>query len=202
MLTFDHIAITAETLAEGVERVESALGLSLAGGGRHDVMGTHNRVMNMGDLYLEVIAVDPEGARPPYPRWFDIDRFAGPPRLTNWILRCDDLAAEIAAGPAGLGRPMTFRRGDYHWQMAVPETGILPFDNCFPALIQWLNAAHPVQSLPDVGLRLKRLTAVHPQAAALSAALRLVDDRVRIEAGAEPALHISFATPHGERSLT
>lgn len=202
MLTFDHIAIAAETLEAGVEWVESALGVKLAGGGRHDVMGTHNRVMNLGDIYLEVIAIDPDGATPPQPRWFDLDRFSGAPRLTNWILRCDDLAAAVAAGPAGLGRPMTFTRGEYHWQMAVPADGILPFDNAHPALIQWLNARHPVQSLPDIGVRLKTLTVAHPQAEALRAALPLTDPRVQIVPGPQKAITATFLTPQGERSLS
>ena len=100
MLVFDHIAISASTLAEGVAHVEAALGVTLAGGGQHPHMATHNRLLNLGDLYLEVIATDPAQPRPAWPRWFDLDRFSGPPRLTNWVAACDDLAAEIAASPA------------------------------------------------------------------------------------------------------
>jgi len=32
--------------------------------GAHPLMGTHNRLLALGDLYLEVIAVDP-AAQPP-----------------------------------------------------------------------------------------------------------------------------------------
>ena len=60
MLTFDHIAITATTLQEGVDWVEAALGVTLAGGGKHNLMATHNRLLGLGDLYLEVIAIDPD----------------------------------------------------------------------------------------------------------------------------------------------
>ena len=150
MLTFDHIAIAAQTLDEGVAAVQDALGVALAGGGQHAHMSTHNRLLGLGDLYLEVIAADPSVPRPSWPRWFDLDNFSGRPRLTNWVARCDDLAAAIAASPDGVGVPVSLQRGDYLWQMAVPADGKLPFDCGFPALIHWQGKLHPAQALPDV----------------------------------------------------
>lgn len=202
MLILDHIALAATTLDEGVAHAEQSLGLPLAGGGHHARMATHNRLMGMGDLYFEVIATDPAAPAPPHPRWFDLDRFSGPPRLTNWICRCDDLAAELAISPPGSGTPMAFERGDFRWQMAVPATGILPFDSKFPALIQWQGTAHPAPRLPDSGLRLRRLEIAHPQADDLRALLatRLIDGRLAFVPGA-PALRARFDTPHGPRVL-
>lgn len=201
MLTFDHIAISAETLDAGVDWVEAALGVNLAGGGKHPLMATHNRLLGLGDIYLEVIAIDPEGTRPPHPRWFDLDRFAGKPRLTNWVARSDDIDADVAAAPTGIGTPIALARGDYRWKMAVPADGILPFDGAFPALIQWLNVLHPTQALPESGVRLKRLTIAHPQANALRAALSLSDPRIDVIQGPAKHLTATFHTPHGERSL-
>lgn len=202
MLTFDHIAISARTLEEGVEWVESALGVKLAGGGQHPLMATHNRLLGLGDIYLEVIAIDPSGTPPGRPRWFDLDRFEGAPRLTNWIARSDDLEADLVLCPPGTGRPIALARGDYRWKMAVPDDGILPFDSAFPALIQWLNALHPTQALPESGVRLKHLTIAHPRAQALRAALPLTDPRISIVEGPAKRLSATFQTPHGERSLT
>jgi hypothetical protein len=87
--------------------------------------------------------------------------------------------------------------------MAVPATGRLPVDDAFPALIQWEGAIHPVQRLPDAGVRLIRLEIAHPDAAALRKALagRLDDARVVIVDGAEKAMQASFATPGGTRLL-
>lgn len=200
-LSFDHLAVSAETLAEGVAVVEAALGVALAGGGQHPHMSTHNRLIGLGDLYLEVIATDPAAPKPDWPRWFDLDNFAGRPRLTNWIARCDDLVAAVAQAPAGGGVPVSLQRGDYRWQMAVPADGKLPFDGCFPALIQWEGALRPARALPESGVRLTRLEIAHPQADALRAALNLQDPRVVIVAGQSKELRASFATPHGVRVL-
>lgn len=200
-LIFDHIAVAAQTLAEGVAVVEQALGVALAGGGAHPHMGTHNRLLGLGDLYLEVIAIDPDAPRPAWPRWFDLDGFDGKPRLTNWVARCDDLGAEVARSPAGVGVPVALQRGDYRWSMAVPPDGKLPYDGGFPALIQWHGSLHPVQALPDMGVRLRRLEIAHPQAVDLRAALGdFHDPRVQITEGAF-AMQASFDTPHGIRVL-
>lgn len=202
MLVFDHIAVSASTLAEGVAHVEAALGVTLAGGGQHPHMATHNRLLNLGDLYLEVIAADPAQPRPAWPRWFDLDRFTGPPRLTNWVARCDDLDADIALSPPGIGTPVALQRGDFRWQMAVPATGILPFDGAFPALIRWEGTAHPAPRLPDAGVRLVALDITHPDATALTAALqtRITDARLRLHVGPR-AMQATFLTPHGIRHL-
>lgn len=204
MLVFDHIAVSAETLAEGVAAVEAALGVGLAGGGQHGHMATHNRLLGLGDLYLEVIAADPAAPRPVWPRWFDLDNFSGVPRQTNWVARCESLSAALAVCPDGTGVPVALQRGDYRWQMAVPADGKLPFDGCFPALIQWQGDLHPSRALPESGVRLTRLEVAHPEAAGLQTALTRVgfaDPRVVIVQGAAKAMRGEFSTPHGARVL-
>lgn len=204
MLAFDHIALAADTLAEGVAAVEAALGVPMAGGGEHPQMGTHNRLLGLGDLYLEVIAVNPGAPAPGRPRWFDLDRFTGAPRLTNWVARCDDLEAALDLAPAGTGVAMALARGDFRWQMAVPGDGRLPFDGAFPALIQWQGALHPAAALPDAGVRLTRLEIAHPRAADLRAALagQFPDPRVVLVQGPAKAMAATFDTPHGQRTLS
>lgn len=203
MLEFDHIAISATCLAEGVAAVEAALGVALAGGGAHPHMATHNRLLGLGDLYLEVIASDPDAVRPTWPRWFDLDNFSGQTRLTNWVARSKKIAADLQICPEGTGVPVALQRGDYRWQMAVPANGKLPFDGCFPALIQWQGPLHPAHALPETGVRLTRLELAHPQAEALQAALTplFADPRVVIVQGPAKAMRASFTTPHGARVL-
>lgn len=200
-LAFDHIAISAQSLDEGVDWVEDCLGVRMAGGGQHPVMATHNRLLGLGDVYLEVIAIDPAGTPPAQPRWFDLDRFTGPPRLTNWVARTEDMDAALSAAPPGCGVPLSLARGDYRWKMAVPPDGILPYDGAYPALIAWQTPLHPAQALPDVGIRLIELILHHPQAAALRAALPLHDPRVTILQGPQKAMSARFQTPQGERLL-
>lgn len=203
MLTLDHLAVSAATLDSGVAAVEAALGVPLQGGGVHPHMATHNRLLGLGDIYLEVIAADPAQPRPTWPRWFDLDRFSGPPRLTNWITRCADLDAELAASPTGTGKPVALTRGPYAWQMAVPADGILPFDGAFPALMRWEGSAHPAQALEDRGIRLTRLEIGHPEAAMLRSLLagRISDARLVFVPAAGISMQATFSTPHGPRKL-
>lgn len=166
-------------------------------------MATHNRLLGLGDLYLEVIAPNPVEPRPLWPRWFDLDNFSGNTRLTNWVCRSESLNEVLGLCPPGTGIPLSLQRGDYRWQMAVPADGKLPFDGCFPALIQWQGPLHPARALPDCGARLTRLEIAHPKAAALQAALAPLfqDPRVVITQGPAKAMRASFDTPHGPRVL-
>jgi hypothetical protein len=200
MLRLDHLAISATRLEDGVALVERLLGVPMAGGGQHAAMSTHNRLLSLGDLYLEVIAIDPAAPPPGRPRWFDLDRFSGLPRLTNWIVATDDIDAALAGGPPGWGVPMSLARGDYRWQMAVPEAGCLPYDNACPALIQWHGPLHPAPALPDHGLRLNRLEISHPDAMVLQGVLALADPRVIFVAG-PIALRAVIDTPQGPVTL-
>ncbi len=200
MLTFDHLAISCDSLAEGVTHVERALGVPLAPGGEHAAMGTHNRLLSLGPQeYLEVIAINPDAPGPDQPRWFNIDNFSGAPRVTNWICRCPDLDAALAAAPDGTGVPWDLERGDLRWRMAVPTDGKLPFDGTFPALIEWQGGAHPAPRLPDQGVRLTALHLTHPEAEALREALGpfIAEDRLTISKGPAPALEMELTGPNG-----
>lgn len=200
MPRLDHLAVSCTDLEEGTQAVEAVLGLPLGQGGAHPHMATHNRLLRLGDLYLEVIAIDPDAPAPAWPRWFALDEFLGTPRLTNWVVACDDLESALALAPAGAGAPLDLARGDLRWRMAVPANGRLPFDGVFPALIQW-QGPHPAQRLPDTGARLRQLVVSHPDAALLRKALSgLTDQRLMIEAG-QPGVCAQIETPHGLRWL-
>lgn len=200
MFELDHLAVTAATLAEGVAHVEAALGVALGPGGEHGFMSTHNRLLGLGPSdYLEVIAINPAAPPVAHRRWFRLDEFSGPPRLANWICRVGDLERALAAAPAGAGRAVDLARGDLRWRMGVPGDGRLPFDDCFPALIEW-QGARPQARLAEAGCRLARLEVSHPDAVALRTLVPLVDGRVQFVPGA-PGLRATIATPHGARVL-
>ncbi len=199
-MLLDHLAVTGETLEEASAHIEQALGVQLQEGGKHEKFGTHNRLLGLrGGLYLEAISIDPQAPTPERTRWFDIDRFEGRPRLTNWICRVPDIEASLSVFPDGAGQPIDLSRGALRWRMAVPPTGRLPFDNLFPALIEWQGDLHPAQMLQDSGCRLRRLIVCHPDALDLAKALGALEFVV-FDTG-PAALRAEFETPHGPRVL-
>lgn len=199
-MELDHLAVAGETLEEACNYVEEALGVPLQPGGQHAVFGTHNRLLGLADgLYLEAIAIDPTATPQRRPCWFDLDRFSGSPRISNWICRCTNLPAQLSQLPKGAGELVALTRGDLKWDMAVPADGILPYDNKFPALIEW-HSAHPAPLLQQQGVRLHHMVISHLKAEALREALPLSDPRISFEAGAA-GFEAEFDTAHGRRLL-
>ncbi|MDE9450886.1 VOC family protein [Aliiroseovarius sp. Z3] len=194
----DHLVVSSATLSEGVACLEDLLGVPMAGGGDHPLMGTHNALLSLGpSIYLEVIAVNPDAPTPPRARWFDLDYFTGPTRLTNWALRVPDLPDALHRAPDGMGDALALERGDYSWDMAIPQDGRLPFSGCAPGLLSW-KGQQPAPNLPDHGLRLAALEITHPEAEALSVALipLVADGRISVHAG-EPSLNAWLDTANG-----
>ncbi|MTI00674.1 VOC family protein [Roseibium sp. RKSG952] len=199
-MILDHLAVAGETLEAAAAHVEEALGVKLQEGGKHARFGTYNRLLGLADgLYLEAIAVDPNAPAPEFPRWFDLDRFSGTPRLTNWICRVEDIEADLVSLSEGAGQPIDLERGALRWRMAVPPSGRLPFDNLFPALIQWQGDLHPAQMLQASGCRLRRLVVFHPDALDLA---KLLGPLELVEFDSGPvAMRAEFETPRGMRVL-
>src|SRR6478735_6017009 len=129
-LTLDHIAIGCATLEQGAAYIRDLLGVDGLSGGRHERMGTHNLLMRLGgDTYFEVIAIDPVGTKPPYPRWFALDdpaqqaRLRERPRPIAWVASTMDIAATLAVCPSDLGRPVEMTRGDLRWKISLRDDG-------------------------------------------------------------------------------
>lgn len=201
-MQIDHLAMSCADLAQGVAHVEAVLGVTLSPGGQHARYGTHNRLLGLGEgEYLEVIAPEP-GVEVAGPRWFGLDH-AGAPRLGNWIVRVQDLAATLAAAPFDAGTPVALTRGDLTWQIAVPQDGSLPMQGAFPTLIEWGPGPHPSTRLPDSGLRLTAFEVHHPDASALGSYLasELADTRITFLEASVPRLRACFSTPVGLRWL-
>ena len=202
-LLLDHLAVSGTDRDTARAHIEEALGLPMQTGGEHAKFATHNHLMGMGcGLYLEAISIDPNVPNPARARWFNLDNFSGAPRLTNWICAVPDMSAALAHWP-DVGDAISLERGELRWQMAVPKSGILPFDGFFPPLIQWHGARHPKQMLASTGASLKQLTVAHPQALDLAETLGdITGAEIRFEIADTPALIAEFNTPHGVRTLT
>lgn len=204
----DHLVVAARTLDEGVAWCEATLGVVPAAGGKHPLMGTHNRLVKIAsetlpDAYLEIIAIDPEAAPPGRARWFALDEtdLSSGPRLVHWVARSTQLALHrqglLDAGQAP-GDPVAAHRdtpaGRLAWQILVRDDGRLACGGALPTLIQW-QGRHPAATLPEAGVTLTAL------------ALAGLPERVRdvlglgdIAVSSSPgtAIRATLSTPRGE----
>jgi hypothetical protein len=201
----DHITVVAASLETGRAWVSERLGVDPREGGKHPRMGTHNLLLRLGDaVFLEVIAVDPEAANPPRPRWFALDRLASDaqPRLACWVARADDIGESLSRSPEDLGVAEPMSRGTLEWLISIPEDGALPMGGVAPGLIQWHSETHPAAGMQDQGCRLVALELLHPEPDRVR---RLVDAldvaepgvSLTIAKGQAPALVAQISGPRG-----
>ncbi len=159
-MQFDHLVIAARSLGEGAAWVEARAGVPMAAGGKHVLMGTHNRLLALGPRrFLELIAIDPEAPAPARPRWFALDTpamaalLARGPALIHWVMRTADLESALREYPEQV-QILDLERGDYRWRIGVPRDGQLPCGGDCPTLIQWQGDLHPADRLPESGCAL------------------------------------------------
>jgi len=168
MMDIDHLVIGAVSLEEGQAWCERVLGVTPLAGGKHGLMGTHNRLLNISSpacprCYLEIIAIDPE-ALPPQgrARWFDLDLPAlqqalrAAPGLIHWVARVPDLDAALAqwrSEGVDAGEPVSASRGALNWRIALRDDGRRLRREALPVLIEW-GDAHPTDAMPASGLQL------------------------------------------------
>ncbi len=202
----DHLVVAAHTLAQGVEYVADLTGVAPRPGGRHETMGTHNALARLGErLYLEVIAIDPQGTKPARPRWFNLDSgdlqadLVERPRLVHWVARTTDIDAAVSRAKVDPGEILPFSRGDYRWRITVPPDGRLPGRGLVPSLIQWDVPQHPADTLPAAGLSLVELAGSHPDPVVVRAALAALglSDAIRVTFDREARLAAMLRTPRG-----
>jgi len=185
-VALDHLVVSARTLEEGVAWCEATLGVTPGPGGRHALMSTHNRLLNISSdafprSYLEIIAIDPEAPPPGRTRWYDLDdaalqaALAQGPRLIHWVARSSSLQAHLsalsAAGWDG-GEAIHVERGELRWQISVRPDGRRLCHGVLPTLIEW-GPKHPCDDMPASGVRLQSLTTEGLPASATTA-LQLV----------------------------
>jgi hypothetical protein len=93
----DHVILACADPPGAAAELEALLGLAATGGGRHDAHGTHNRLVWLGDSYIELMGVfDPMLAAR---SWWGahISRLVerSPAAYAGLALASDDLAADI-----------------------------------------------------------------------------------------------------------
>lgn len=166
-MELDHLVVGAATLGDGVAWCQRVLGVTPQPGGKHALMGTHNRLINISGpnhprSYLEIIAIDPEAPPPNRTRWFDLDlpalreRLAEGPGLIHWVARVPSLDAALAywrSEGVDAGDVVGASRGDLRWRIALRKDGRRLRREALPTLIEWSDA-HPTDTLPDQGVQL------------------------------------------------
>ena len=210
--TLDHLTVIAPTLEAGAAHVRQQLGLLMQPGGKHPEMGTHNLLLGLGpDVFLEVIAVDPQAQAPAWPRWFGLDNGAAVQadwdagrRLRAWVARSDDLDDLLASHSELLGARRQVSRGERVWWFSVRDDGALPMDGAVPSVIDWGLRGTPAASMPPSGAGLTGLVLEHPEPqriAAQYAELGLVH-APQLRHGAQLRYLAQIQTPDGLKILS
>src|SRR3954452_4255351 len=107
----DHVLYATADLDAAAARVEAELGIAAGGGGRHERIGTHNRIVPLGGGYLELLAVaDPvEAAAADLGRAVQARIAATGDGLMGWAVAVDDV--ELVAARLGTAISTIARSG-------------------------------------------------------------------------------------------
>lgn len=191
-MQIDHVIWATADLDAAAERLERSHGLRAEGGGRHDGMGTHNRIVPLGRGYLELLAVaDAEEAAGSALGRAVTGRLAGVGEgLMGWAVA----TADVAAVAARLGTELVeIRRQGFVGRLTgVAEAMAEP---CLPFFIErGRDVAAPGAGGEAGGLQWVEVTG---DAARLDAWLGGEKLQVRVQGGA-PAL---LAVGIGEQRL-
>jgi hypothetical protein len=129
LLGIDHLVVAVSDPDGGAAELENRLGLRATGDGRHDGLGTFNRLVWLGDSYLELVGVfDVELARRSWlgrPTVAALERGGG---LITFALASDALARDVAAlrsSGSSLAEPVPGERlradgRTVRWQLSLP----------------------------------------------------------------------------------
>ena len=165
----DHLVVAAATLEAGARWCEATLGVVPGPGGKHPVMGTHNRLLQHRQRGVPAHLPGDHRHRPGGAaararalvrpgRRVDLD---DGPRLVHFVARaaaldarCEALrAAGLDTGPA-IAASRDTPQGRLAWRIAVRDDGSLLAGGALPTLIEW-GPRHPTEAMPDSGVTLR-----------------------------------------------
>ena len=149
MLTIDHVIVPVANLAQAAARIETRYGLASVEGGRHPAWGTANRIVPLGDAYVELVAVVDPGtaAKAAFGRWVAAATGGHP---LGWAVRTDaieevgrSLGLPVVRGSRAAPGGELLRWRTVGVDVATRESGL-------PFFIQWddgvaLPGAMPVR---------------------------------------------------------
>jgi Glyoxalase-like domain len=157
-LELDHVLLAAHDLDEASDALETRHGLTAVGGGRHPGWGTANRIVPLGDAYLELVAAadEADAACTAFGRWV-LARRASPFALLGWAVRTPNLDGQAArlgltASEGARERP---DGSMLRWRLAGVDDAVA--EPCRPFFIEWApDSAFPGRDAAG-SVRLERL---------------------------------------------
>lgn len=216
LLGIDHLVVAVPDPDAGVEELSAALKVMPGGGGTHPSWGTWNRLIWLGDAFIELLGItDPRLAAA---SWLGVPALAAletGPALVAWAIASDDLerdAADLRREGAILGpaRDGERRRPDgamVRWRLALPEA----LDLRRPFLIEhdrssaeWTGADREARSaapgrISELHLPIDRIQGL--PVGARDHAVVLGQQRVVAHAAGAPTVQLSGLGPPRQMSL-
>jgi hypothetical protein len=205
-LPVDHLVYATRDLDRGMEEIERLTGIAPTLGGRHPGRGTRNALVSLGaDVYLEIIAPDPDQPPPPGGRWVGVDR-VNTSRLTTWAAKSHDLEElrrRAAEQGVQLGEIQSGSRQRAHgvmlaWRLTDPEP--LVAEGVVPFYIDWGSSPHPARSAAQ-GASLVSFHVEHHDATGVQRMLRALRLDVAVVPANRAALVAVIDSPRGRVEL-
>jgi hypothetical protein len=205
-MVLDHLVVGAASLEAGLLHLQDRLGILVPPGGSHPLMGTHNRLMRIGEgLFLEIIAIDPAAPPPGRRRWFALDdpvqrsRIAERPRLIAWVAGTRSLDSVLERAPV-LGSAITATRGALSWRIGIRDDGALAEEAMLPVPIEWPDGPHPAERMEDLGIRLEEFRLGHPEPQRIGGLLAGIGARhlAELDEAPQPLLSARLRLPDGK----
>jgi hypothetical protein len=123
VLGIDHLVIAVRDPDAAAATLEAELGLVATGAGRHPALGTFNRLIWLGDSYLELLGIEDEALAAA--SWIGAPAVAllrdGVEGLATWSVAVTDLDAELATARAR-GREL---EGPIAGERVRPDGGVV-----------------------------------------------------------------------------
>jgi Glyoxalase-like domain len=171
-LELDHVLIAVPDLDAAARELETRHGLSSVEGGRHAGWGTANRIVPLGEAYLELITVvdEAEAGASAFGSWVADGIRSAPGRPLGWVARTDRID-EVAAR-LGLTVTSGSRAGrdgrQLSWRLAGVEQAAA--EPSLPLFVEWGEGTPLPGGTP----------ATHPAGAVRIARLELSGDPERV----------------------
>ena len=192
-MELDHVLFAVSDLDAAARELEARHGLSSVEGGRHAGWGTANRIVPLGDAYIELITVvhPAEAEASAFGRWVAGGLQAEPSQPLGWVARTEEI--DDVAGRLGLDVSPGSRAGRdgriLSWRLAgVDQAAAEP---SLPFFVEW-GAGTPLPGRTPVS---------HPAGPVRLTRLELSGDRARVSAWLG-AVSLPLTVYEGEPAVT